>query len=173
MITTGKDLFRSILAGFQSTHSPAHWGLKAEHGKSLPAALITLAVGSLLLTPFLAFVSSRSLGTRSAETTLSAQYAADAGVEFSIWSLLNDVTFRSQVDNNISIPQVLVFPGSINGYTPTLSVTGLPLGSWTIRASAPASVERGGALAYTGGNSIYALRGNNTQDFGYYSISAD
>lgn len=147
--------------------------LKSEAGKSLPATLITLAVGSLLLAPFLSFVSSRSLGTRSAETTVAAQYAADAGIEFGIWSLLNDSGFRSLVDNNLGTPQSLSFPGSLNGVTPTLSVTGLPLGSWSIRQSALAAVDRGGSLAYPGGDRIYALRGNDTQEFGYYSISSD
>ena len=70
-------------------------------GRSLPAALITVAVGSILMTPFLSFVSSRSLGTGAAGETFNEQYAADAGVEFGAWSLLNNPTFRSQVDLNI------------------------------------------------------------------------
>ncbi len=144
-----------------------------ESGRSLPAALITLAVGSLLLTPFLSFVSSRALGSRSAEDTRDAQYAADAGIEFGIWSVLNNSTFRSLVDNNLGTPQNLSFPGTLNGYTPTISVTGLPIGSWYIRQSTPADIERGSSLAYNGGDRIYALRGDNTSTFGYYSISND
>ena len=91
-----KKFLRKVYTGF----SP---------GRSLPAALITLAVGSLLLTPFLAFVSSRSLGTRGAAETFNEQYASDAGIEFGIWSLLNDSAFRSQVDINAGIPQPLAF----------------------------------------------------------------
>ena len=145
---------------------------EAEAGKSLPAVLITLAVGSLLLAPFLSFVSSRSLGSRAAEQTLAAQYAADAGVEFGIWSLLNDSTFLSQVDSNVSIPQNLPFPGTLNGYSPTVTVTGLPLGSWFVRQVAPWAINRGASMAYSGGDRIYALRGSSN-NFGYYSISAD
>jgi hypothetical protein len=144
-----------------------------ESGRSLPAALITLAVGSLLLTPFLAFVSSRALGSRAAEDSLNSQYAADAGIEFGIWSVLNNSTFRSLVDNNLGTPQTLSFPGTLNGYTPTISVTGLPIGSWYIRQSTPANMERGSSLAYNGGDRIYALRGANTRSFGYYSINND
>jgi hypothetical protein len=147
--------------------------IKAEGGKSLPAALITLAVGSLLLTPFLAFVSSRSLGNRSANSTIASQYSTDAGIEFGIWSLLNDSGFRSQVDNNVGIPQTLSFPGSLNGFTPTLTVTGLPLGSWTDREPALADLGSGASLAYAGGDRIYALFGNGTKGFGYYSIAGD
>jgi hypothetical protein len=148
-------------------------GLKQESGRSLPAALITLAVGSMLLTPFLSFVSTRSLGTRAATETFNEQYASDAGVEFGIWSLLNNSAFRTQVDINAGIPQPLAFPGPINGYTPTLSVTGLPIGSWYLRQFFPSSINSGGSLAYAGGDRVYALRGNSTTTFGYYSIAAD
>jgi len=147
--------------------------LKQESGRSLPAALITLAVGSILLAPFLSFVSTRSLGTRAAAETFNEQYASDAGVEFGIWSLLNDSAFRSQVDINAGIAQPLPFPSPINGYTPTISVTGLPIGSWHLRQFYPSSINSGGSLAYAGGDRVYALRGNNTTNFGYYSISAD
>jgi hypothetical protein len=173
MISAGKGVFRTFLAGLPTPTLPSHLRIRSEQGKSLPAALITLAVGSLLLTPFLAFVSSRSLGSRSAESAIAAQYAADAGIEFGIWSLLNDAAFRSQVDNNLGIAQPLAFPGTLNSFTPTISVTGLPIGTWTIRQSAPTDVNRGGALAYAGGDRIYALRGDNSSDFGYYSISGN
>lgn len=170
---TGKDIFWACLPGLPTPALPSRSQIRSEEGKSLPAALITLAVGSLLLTPFLAFVSSRALGSRSAESAIAAQYAADAGIEFGIWSLLNDAPYRSLVDTNQGIPQALAFPGTLNGFTPTISVTGLPIGAWTIRQSAPADVNRGGALAYSGGDRIYALRGDNSTAFGYYSISAD
>lgn len=147
--------------------------IRSESGRSLPAALITLAVGSLLLTPFLSFISSRALGSRAAGESFMAQYAADAGIEYGIWSILYAPVFRSQVDNNLGTPQTLAFPAPLNGFTPVISVTGLPIGSWSVQQSAPANIDRGGALAYSGGDRIYALRGNNNRSFGYYSISAD
>ncbi|MCJ7734632.1 MAG: hypothetical protein MUP11_08785 [Anaerolineales bacterium] len=143
-----------------------------EAGQSLPAALIALAVGSLLLTPFLAFVSSRSLGTGTAQEAFNELYAADAGVEYGIWSLLKDDPFRSQVDLNAGTAQPLAFlPGSVNGFTPIISVTALPIGNWFLRQFAPAVIDMGGSLAYAGGDRVYALRGNGTSGFGYYSIS--
>ncbi len=152
--------------------------LKLESGGSLPSALITLAVGSLLLTPFLSFVSTRSLGTRAAGETFSEQYAADAGVEFGIWSLLNDLTFRTQVDSSIGTAQPLPFPSPINGYTPSLSVTGILIGNWYERQNHLPAINQGGSLAYTEGyplgeHRVYALQGNGTKNFGYYSISTD
>jgi hypothetical protein len=145
-------------------HSPGH---------SLPAALITLAVGTLLLTPFLSYVSTRAKGTGSSGQIFNEGYTADAGIEYGIWSLLNNPSFRSQVDLNATIPQSLTFPGSLNGYTPTITVTGLPLGIWYIRPSAPWTINKGGALAYAGGDRVYALRGDGFKDFGYYSISGN
>jgi len=145
---------------------------QSEAGKSLPAALITLAVGSLLLTPFLSFVSSRSLGSRGAERAFNTQYASDAGVEYAIWSLLNDPTFRAQADSNVSIPQTLAFPGTLNGYSPAISVTALPLGSWTVRQSTLVDVDSGGALAYPGANRVYILNGGG-RSYGYYNITTD
>lgn len=147
--------------------------IAGEFGRSLPAALITLAVGSILLTPFLSFVSSRSLGTLGAAKTFNEQYAADAGIEFGIWNILNSSTFRTQADNNPGSPQSISFPGSINSYIPTITVTAIPIGNWYLRRITPAPIERGGALAYAGGDRVYALRGNNSTNFGYYSISAD
>jgi hypothetical protein len=167
-----RKLIRMLLVD-RSSEACCRSRLRSESGKSLPAALITLAVGSLLLTPFLSFISSRSLGGQAARETVSAQYAADSGVEFAIWSLLNTSPFRSQVDNNLGTPQNLAFPAPLNGYTPIITVTGLPIGNWFIRQSASWNIERGSALAYAGGNRIYAMRGNNSNTFGYYSISAD
>ena len=150
-----------------------HFRSRSEAGQSLPAALITLAVTSLLLAPFLTFVSSRSLGTRAAEETFNEQYAADAGVEFGIWSLLNNSTFRNQVDNNVGTPQSLTFPSPINGYTPVLTVTGVPIGDWYPREFAPKNINQGGSLAFAGPDNVYALRGANSNNFYYYSILAN
>ena len=146
-----------------------------EAGQSLPAALIALAVGSLLLTPFLAFVSSRSLGTGTAQETFNELYAADAGVEFGIWSLLNNPAFLSQVDLTAGTAQPLTFlPGSVNGFTPTITVTALPIGNWIPRPSAPTKVDKGGSLAYGGGDLVYALGGDKKNStLSSYSIGGD
>lgn len=147
-----------------------------EAGRSLPAALIALALGSILLAPFLAFVSSRSLGTRAAAETFAEQYAADAGVEFAIWSLLNDPTVRSQADAAPGTPVTVAFPEPVNGVTPTVTVTGRPGGSWVAREPvSPDYAGPGGALAfpggYAGGNYIYAMMGQGSTAFKRYNRS--
>ena len=117
-------------------------------------------------------MSSRSLGTGVAQESVNDLYAADAGLEYGIWRLLNVPSFRNQADLNPGTAQNLAFPGSLNGITPTISITALPIGSWYIRQSAPANIQNGGSLAYAGGDHVYALQGNS-KTFGYYSISGD
>ncbi len=152
---------------------------RSEAGQSLPAALITLAVASLLLTPFLTFVSSRSLGTGVAQETFNDLYAADAGVEYGIWSLLNVPSIRNTADLNAGTAQSLAFPGSLNGITPTISITALPIGNWNPDPpGAPADLtwefgNGGGSLAYAGKECVYALGGNKKNNFGCYNISGD
>jgi len=168
-----KKLWQLLIRSNKKTCAAHPTQQASEKGQSLPAALIALAVGALLLTPFLGFVSSRTLGTGTAEETFNELYAADAGIEYAIWSLLNVPSFRTQVDLNAGTAQALSFPGSINGLTPTVSVTGLPTGIWYTRADAPGTVNRGGGMAYAGGDRVYALRGDGSRDFDYYSISAN
>lgn len=43
--------------------------------------------------------------------------------------------------------------------------------TWATLANTPASVYDGGALAWDGGDVIYALRGGNQQGFWAYSIA--
>lgn len=150
--------------------------IRSEQGRSLPAALIALAVGSLLLTPFLSFVSSRSLGTTAAAETFQEQYAADAGIEFGIWTLLNDPTTKAQVDAAGGTPVSISFPETINGQNPSLTITALATGlNWLQDppADPPRSVGPGGALEYDGGNNLYILIGDGDNRFYRYNTVSD
>lgn len=146
--------------------------LRSEEGRSLPFALVVVAVGALLVSPFLAHVSTSLLGSRAMQGGMNKQYASDAGVEFGIWKLVNDSTFRSQVDAIPGTP-VATGPITVNQFTTNITVTALSAGGWTTLADAPNNVRTGGALAYASGDYIYALRGNNTNDFWRYSISGN
>jgi len=148
--------------------------MQNEAGRTLPAALVALAVGAILLAPFLAHVSSRLLTSTSATTRLEAKYAADSGVEFVIWSLLHDSSYRSQLDSDPGVFYPLTPDHTVNGLTVSMSASAVPSGTWTPMASIPGgSVREGADLVYTGGDYIYALRGNNSRDFGRYSISGN
>ncbi len=172
MLFWHKEL-RSNPTGGQSVTEPGSLRLSSEAGRSLPAALIALAVGSLLLTPFLSFVSSRSLSIRAVDETLRSQYAADAGVEFGLWTVLNDPLFRAAADANPGTIYSLTTPEIVNGYLPTIDIAAVPIGTWYPRQFPPINIDQGGSLAYTGGDRVHALQGNRTRTFGYYSISQD
>ncbi|MDZ7843608.1 MAG: hypothetical protein U5K99_07385 [Anaerolineales bacterium] len=167
------QLRRKIRVLIRKTRPP-YLPVFSERGRSLPAALIALAVGSILLAPFLSFVSSRSLGSRAAAETFRAQYAADAGIEYGIWILLNDPVIRAQVDSSPGTPLSVTFPEAINGVTPTVTLTANPLGQWFVRQpTSPDYAGPGGALEFTGGNNVYALMGNGSNTFKRYNPVSD
>jgi hypothetical protein len=148
--------------------------LADECGGSLAPVLVVLSVGVLLLSPFLAHVSTRMLASRGADAETLARYASDSGVEWGAWSMLNNSGFRATVDANALTPVALTPSISLNGLTINTRVTAVLVPGWdsTSLADAPDTVDRGGNLAATGGDYIYAFHGKS-KDFWRYSISAN
>jgi len=147
-------------------------GRSPEAGGTLPASLWALAVGALVMAPFLAYLSTSLLAGSGGRETSMERYAAEAGVEYGIWNLLNDTAFRLQVDVDPGTPYT---PGpaiTVNGLSPTMSAQAIPIGIWTSMANHPNTIGAGAALAHDFGDYIYALRGTGTQ-FRRYSISAN
>ena len=71
--------------------SRARWPypLLAQGGQALPLALVALAVGTLLVSPFLADVSANLLAGRRTDENIADYYSADAGIEWGLWRLKN------------------------------------------------------------------------------------
>jgi hypothetical protein len=63
--------------------------LLAQGGQALPLALVALAVGTLLVSPFLADVSANLLAGRRTDENIAGYYSADAGIEWGLWRLKN------------------------------------------------------------------------------------
>lgn len=61
--------------------------MNSEKGQTLPLALIALAVGSLVIAPFLGHASSSLIGSRVYEGVMTEQYSCDAGIEWALWKL--------------------------------------------------------------------------------------
>ncbi len=61
--------------------------MNSEKGQALPLALVALAAGMLIVTPFLGYASSSLIGSRTYQQGMLEQYAADAGVEYATWQL--------------------------------------------------------------------------------------
>ena len=66
--------------------------VSAQEGRALIMALIVLAVGALLIPPFLAHISTNLAATRATEKGLKEQYAADSGIEYALLQLKNGIT---------------------------------------------------------------------------------
>ncbi|HEX9893426.1 MAG TPA: hypothetical protein VGA78_05860, partial [Gemmatimonadales bacterium] len=75
-----------------------HWRSCRDEGGTLPATLWTLAVGAVVMAPFLGQLSTSLLAGRESQEELLEQYSADASVEFAIWKLQNDQSYRDSVD---------------------------------------------------------------------------
>ena len=61
--------------------------MNSEKGQVLPLALLALALGSVVITPFIGYASSSLIGSRIYEEVMTEQYSADAGVEWALWKL--------------------------------------------------------------------------------------
>lgn len=131
---------------------------RSEDGKTLPLALITLAVGAALVASLVGHVSSRMLGLRDTSQKLQHGYAADAGIEYAIWKLANDPSYRAQVQAGTDP----ILTTSVNNLNVTVDSLALPQGQWIELAEALDSVGSGAALAAGEDGRVYAIRGANT-----------
>jgi outer membrane protein assembly factor BamB len=148
-----------------------------ESGGSLAPVLIAVGVGVLLISPFLAHVSTRMLAARSAEDSLGAQYAGDSGVEYTIWLLANNVGgFRTTVQATPLVPIAVPAPlpaQTVNQIWPALTATAISESGWTSLSNAPAQVRWGGSLTAVNSNTIYGFRGDATRTFWRYDIGSN
>jgi len=157
--------------GMQRRLRALHQG---EAGRTLPAALWTLALGALIMAALFALVSTSLKASTSAQGNQFTQYSSDAGIEFGVWKLLNDTLFRSQVDSAGGTPVSISPSIVVNNITTTISVAQFAAGgNWELMTDVPVNVSAGGALSYTGSDFIYAFQGGGSPGFWRYSISTD
>jgi len=108
--------------------------------------LLVLALGSLLITPMLNYVSTGLTGVRISEDLLFRQYAADAAVEYSLWQLKYNVDGLTEgldpenpssnttiTVNGIEVPiitEISMSPDSENGtFTVLATESGIHVGA--------------------------------------------
>lgn len=84
-----------------------------ESGQALPLALVALAVGAVLVTPFLTDVSVNILASRNTDEAIADSYSADAGIEWGLWRLKVDPTLTT--DTAYAEAPLQPTPASING----------------------------------------------------------
>lgn len=107
--------------------------LKNEAGQALPMALILLVLGGLLVVPTLGLVSTSLNANRQVDTGNLELYAADAGVEQTLWRVNNDPGFT--LPGDIAEHPVTLTQSDINDRTivATMSKQGT---SYRIRSTA-------------------------------------
>ena len=87
--------------------------LAREEGQALPLALIALAIGAVLITPFLTIVSVNVLASRQTAEAISDRYSVDAGMEWGLWRLKNDPSLTASATYTETPLQPT--PATVNG----------------------------------------------------------
>jgi hypothetical protein len=113
-----RGYIRSVFARLNPEHRPS-----VEKGQALPIVLAALALGVMVVAPFLYHASSSLVSARSYREMVGDQYSADAGGEEAIWRLEEDGLSKEipEVDDKTTYN----LEGKINGLSPTVTVTHL------------------------------------------------
>ncbi len=95
--------------------------MNSEKGQALPLAMMALALGTLVITPFLSHAGSGLIGSLTYGETIIHQSSCDAGIEHAIWNLT-----RGSLAEQIPEPgdEVTYQLGEkLNGLTTSITVT--------------------------------------------------
>ncbi len=94
-------------------------------GQVLPLTLVALALGAVLVSPFLLDASVNLLASRDVDSAIKDYYSADAGVEWALWCLKNDPTLTT--DTSYTDVPLEPTPAAINGSDfPTTKIRYVP-----------------------------------------------
>jgi hypothetical protein len=95
----------------------------AEIGQALPIVLAALALGIMVVAPFLSHASASLVSAQDYRQILCEQYSADAGIEQAIWRLTQDNLAEQipAVDDRTSY----TLSAAINNLHPVITVTRL------------------------------------------------
>jgi predicted acyltransferase (DUF342 family) len=61
--------------------------IHSEKGQAMPLAILVMAIGTLVISPFLSHAGSSLIGSRIYEQGITELYSCDSGIEYAIWSL--------------------------------------------------------------------------------------
>jgi hypothetical protein len=93
----------------------------SEKGQALPLAIAALAIGTMMITPFIAHAASSLIGSRTYAEAIAQRSAGDAGVEHAIWSLAKGGLAEELPDPGDELTYEL--GEALNGITPTITIT--------------------------------------------------
>jgi len=96
-------------------------------GQALPLAMAALALGAILVSPFLVDASVNLLASRRVDSAIKDYYSADAGVEWALWRLSGNPSLTDSTD--WVEPPLQPTPPAINGSAfPTTEIRRVPGG---------------------------------------------
>jgi len=82
--------------------------VSSEKGQALPLVLALLVLGGLTIAPSLSYATTSLNSTRMLEEGVNGVYAADAGVENTLWCMENSVPPPLQLSENINQMEVAI-----------------------------------------------------------------
>ena len=94
--------------------------INAEKGQALLLVMLAIALGSLVIPPFLAHADSSIIGSRNYAGVIYGQYACDSGAEHAIWSLADSTLAASIPTAGKTVNYML--PESINNLAANVTV---------------------------------------------------
>jgi type II secretory pathway component PulK len=119
-MSVNKGIIRSIYARLSLKNGQRPAG---QNGQALPIVLAALALGIMVVAPFLSHASANLISARAYQQMLYEQYSADAGIEQAIWSLTEDnlASQIAEVNNKTSY----ILANKVNNLQPAITVTRL------------------------------------------------
>ena len=91
--------------------------ISSEKGQVLPLVLALLVFGGLVIAPSLSYAATSLNGSRILAEGVNGVYAADAGVENTLWCLRNGISPSEQLSENINQMQVAIQTEEKGTYT--------------------------------------------------------
>ncbi len=95
--------------------------MNSQSGQALPLAMLALAIGALVVSPFLGHAGSSLIGSRVYGEAIAGQSACDAGVEHAIWSLTRGSLAEEFANPGDTVTYQL--DETINGLAASVTVT--------------------------------------------------
>ena len=91
--------------------------VKGEKGQALPIVLGLLILGGLTLIPSIGYTTASLKNSRMLGEGVRGAYAADAGVEDALWSLVNGMSPSTQLSDNVNQVEVTIQTENKGDYT--------------------------------------------------------
>jgi hypothetical protein len=95
--------------------------MNGQSGQALPLAIAALAIGALVVAPFLGYAGSNLIGSQVYGQAITQQSACDAGVEHAIWSLTKGELAEQFTQAGDEV--IYQLSESINNLTVSITVT--------------------------------------------------